>query len=147
AIPEHTPAISRRSGSRVIARGRVGLGLDAADSITAILADQSLRVRPLASSVAPTTPHATGASRAKLKLRTPCASSSTSTPTRITPRPATSGATCNLAPIGCLAAGVLLTAELEVAVVVFVEPAFVVVADGKPAHADVRVEHDARVAG
>src|SRR5215470_10612453 len=116
-MPAQTPAIRRRSGSRVIARGRLGLGLEAADSIEAILAYQPLRVRPLASSVAPATAQASGASAPKPSVITFCASSSTRTPIRITPSPATSGASCNLAPIGCLAAGVRLAGEVEVAVV------------------------------
>src|ERR1051326_6186716 len=112
-MPAQTPAIRRRSGSRRIVRG-----LEAADSIRAILADQSRRVRPLASSVAPATAQASGASPLKPSDKAPCASSSTRTPITITPIPATSAPICALAGIAGLAARVELAVEVEVAATV-----------------------------
>src|SRR5437763_3325054 len=142
-MPAQTPAIRRRAGSR-----RIVGGLDAADSITAILADQPLRVRPLARSVAPATAQATGARAAKPNEITFWASSRTSTPITITPIPATRGASCALASIGGLAARVLLPLEVEVMVAVPEAARLeIAVADAEPSHSHVRVEHDARVAG
>src|SRR3954470_19386906 len=141
-MPAQTPAIRRRSGSR-----RIVGGLEAADSITAILADQPLRVRPLARSVAPATAQATGARAAKPNEITFWASSRTSTPITITPIPATSGASCALASIGGLAAGVELPVEVEVVIAVAeATRREIAVADAEPSHAHVGVEHDARVA-
>src|SRR5690348_266095 len=115
-MPAQTPAIRRRWGSRRIVRG-----LEAADSIKAILAYQSCRVRPLASNVAPATAQASGASPPKPSEITFCASSRTITPITITPSPATSGPSCALAGIAHLAAGVHLAVEVEVTVAVLEE--------------------------